>query len=109
MSDQIGNTLFMIARQLPEFSVYVVGIVLSIVFWRRAALAMSIAMGGFIVLLVTDLTYPILWQGVIVSMEGAPPERTATIFQGLGFLFSAANALGTALVAAGVFLERRSA
>ncbi len=80
MSSQIGSFLLMLLQQLPEMLVYLVGLVATLVLRRRAPVALSIATIGFGWLLLMTFVQPLLWQGLLMAIEGSPPERMATIF-----------------------------
>lgn len=94
--------------QSPLLLVYLVGMLLCGIFWRRAGTAATLAMIGLGILLVTTVGSALL-QGYLLQNRMATGQSVATYAQmmvWIGIGTAVIRAFGTGLIVAGVFVGR---
>jgi hypothetical protein len=112
----MGNNFFIIwatqlVGQAPTLVVYVVGIALCGMFWRRSPAPAAWALAGLVLLLVSALGGPLV-QNWILFGRGTGTPATASTGMNLAVIalvFSVVRAAGTALLLVGVFTAREPA
>jgi hypothetical protein len=107
--NQILPSLMAYLVQVPVILVWLTGIVLAIVFWKRqprVALLAVIAFAGFLVMNVIN-TYLNLWLPLTLQRQGMQLSMIATLQTVRGILSSLASAALWALIVAAIFGWRK--
>ena len=92
--------------QAPMLLVYIGGMVVCGIYWRRASLAAVLAVIGLALMLFTTLAGAVVTNYIIQNRSGTGAS-ISTMLQVSGLAFSFVRAVGLALVVAGVFVHRR--
>jgi hypothetical protein len=96
--------------QVPTLLVYIVGIVLALVFWRRAPIPCGLTLLALGILLFTTLGQTFLTFYMIHSMRGAGnPESFGWMMFVIGIASAILRAGAVALLLAAVFVGRNVA
>jgi hypothetical protein len=107
MSNIILSSFVQLLSQGPTILVYIIGLVLAVVMRPQAPVAFTLAMCGFLLLLVIGLAHPFAVQYIILSNDGSSSVRLGQVFAVVGFITSVLHAAGLGLLTAGLFTQRR--
>jgi hypothetical protein len=95
---------------LPIMLVYLTGIVLTFVWWRRASSACMLALVGLLILLLTAFGSPaISWYTLNLRNTSQSVVSAAQWVMIVGLGLSLLRAVGTALLIAAIFAGRNNA
>jgi|WetSurMetagenome_2_1015567.scaffolds.fasta_scaffold447987_2 hypothetical protein len=106
--DKFTPTLAAMLVDLPEFLVWLTGIILAVVFWQRhpkASLLTLIAMIGFMTTAVVS-TYLSLWLPLTLQERGMPTTQIGLVFAVYGIIRSLVSAIWWGLLVAAIFGRR---
>jgi hypothetical protein len=109
-STYFGIFLSQLLTQSPLLLVYLIGIVVCAVWWRRAPMAAMLALAGFALLLLTSVGFAFIQQQLIQSMNrgggGGGAVNYAQSMLWIGIASSILRAAATALLLIAVFIGR---
>lgn len=111
MHEIIIPSLTQLVWQSPVLLVYLVGIILALVFWRRHSGPCLLVLVAAFLLLFVAVTQTIATHSLIRAREelGWGHGELAWMLSAIGLVGSVLRALGTGLFVAAVFVGRRSA
>lgn len=109
MSDIITQFLMQLLGQTPMLLVYLFGMVIALVFWRRCPSTAVLVLLGSGLLLLASVAGTFAFQYIIQSWHdwGWRSEKMGTVLTTLGLVNSLMGALGFALLLAAAFVGRR--
>ena len=105
--DDSGSELvYGIIRQMPLILVYLGGLLLAIIFWRRHPLVSGLVLSGSALLLLAQIAH-IYWEYVLIpnfeAENAVPEELDAIVLYGLPYV----GAIGVGLIVLAAFVGRR--
>ena len=108
MSDFIIPVLRQLLQQSPVLLVYLIGIVMAIVFWRRSPSASILVILGAGLLLLSSVTLPFVFQYILYSQRDhvSTSEGLSTVFVVLGLISGFVHAVGLGFFIAAAFAGR---
>lgn len=110
MNPWLNPVLMQLAHQTPGLIVYLAGIVLAAVLWRRSPVPCLLTLLACGLLLAVNLVQTISTQWLIVQhSEGAwEVSRLSAVMTAVSFIGTFFRAVGVALLLAAVFVGRRA-
>ena len=103
MTSTTGILFSQLATALPMLLVYLGGLILAALWWRRSPRAVGLAIAGLALLLLVTLASSIITAYLLANR---PPSGIGTTIGIVSIASTFLRAVGTALVIAGVFADR---
>lgn len=99
-----------LAIQLPVFLVYLAGVIMSLVYWRRCRAASLLTLCGSVLLIVTALAGTVAAHYAVLAGRGTgwSPEKIGMLANLQAVIRNILAAAGLALIVTAVFFRRRS-
>ncbi len=107
MNSSFATLFSQLAIMAPLLLVYLVGLVLVIVYWRRAPLSAMLALIGLIILVLAMFGSPLIQM--FIANASRPVSSLGQTITLLSFAFSILRAIGMGLLIAAIFTNRRPA
>ena len=109
MNNMIVLSLYHLLAQSPVLLVYLIGLILALVFWRRCPTPSLLVLVATVLLLLVTVTHPFVIQYLVqASTEmGWTIEKAAWMSSVVGLTSSCLHAAALGLLVAAVFLQRR--
>lgn len=97
-----------IVVQLPIFLVWIAGIILAIVYWKRAPRPAAFTLIAIAIFIVTAFLSVIINSNVLMGLHarGMPIATVSFILGGLNIVISLVRAFGWGLILAAIFTAR---
>jgi hypothetical protein len=108
MSNSANPYLINLLYQSPSLLVYMGGLILAVVFWRRQPRAAGLAMIATILLLVTSVAQSVGTQWLMYARSGDGRQLGPMLWQ-ISLIGGIVRAIATACLIAAVFVDRGAA